>query len=161
PAFEWRRDLAALRARVDDATRELIDIASRNAREEGEAAGASRDLAVRKLAAAGNAVTLSSEELAKIRGGLEARRVALGKSIDRATRIAASTLELRTAAEARLTQARDTPPARGEDPAVRDTRIAALARDAEQKRELNIRTTLGVDLMRQNELLLDGERGAW
>lgn len=159
--FEWRRDLAALRARVDNATRELIDIASRNAREEGEAAGASRDLAVRKLAAAGNAVTLSPDELAGIRADVEARRVALDKAIDRANRVSATTLELRTAAESRLAQVRNAPPAKGEEPPAREARIAALARDAEQKRESSTRATLGIELLKQNELLLDGERSTW
>ncbi len=160
-AFEWRRDLAAMRARVDDATRELIDIASRNAREEGEAAGASRDLAVRKLAAAGNAVTLSPDELAGIRADIEARQVALGKAIERSNRISATTLELRTAAESRLAQAMNAPPAKGEDPAAREARIAALARDVEQKRESSTRATLGIELLKQDELLLDGERSTW
>jgi len=160
-AFEWRRDLTALRARVDDATRELIDIASHNAREEGEAAGASRDLAVRKLGAAGNAVTLSPDELAGIRADIEARQVALGKAIERANRISATTLELRTAAESRLAQAMNAPPPKGEDPAAREAHIAALARDVEQKRESSMRATLGIELLKQNELLLDGERSTW
>jgi small-conductance mechanosensitive channel len=161
PALEWKRDLAAVRARVDDATRELIDIANRNAREEAEAAGASRDLALRKLTAAGNAVTLSAGELEGIRADIEARRIALEHSIERETRVSATALELRTAAEARLEQARNASPASGEDMAARDARIAALARDAEQKRETSTRTSLGVDLLKQNELLLDGERGVW
>jgi small-conductance mechanosensitive channel len=161
PTLEWKRDLAAVRARVDDATRELIDIANRNAREEGEAAGASRDLAVRKLAAAGNSVTLSPHELAGIRADIDSRRAALDRAIEQSMRVSATALELRTAAEARLEQARNAPPAPGEDAAARDARIAALARDVEQKREISTRTSLGIELMKQNELLLDAERSLW
>ena len=53
------------------------------------------------------------------------------------------------------------PPAKGEDQAAREARIAALARDVEQKRESSTRATLGIELLKQDELLLDGERSTW
>ena len=157
----WARDLAALRARADEATRELLEIAERNAREETEAAGASRDLAVRKLSATGTDYTLTPDELARIRADLDARRTALDRTIDRAVRASTAAVEALTAADARLARAGEAAPARGEDAATREARLAVLTREAELKREVAVTAALRVNLLKDYMLVHDGERTAW
>lgn len=157
----WVRDGASLRARVDDATRELLDLAVRNAREEGSAAAAVRDLAVRKLAAAGNDFTFDADDIARIRGDLESRKTEVDREIERSLRDATAANEARAAAEAALARERAAPIAPGDDAVARAARETRLARIADVKRETAVTAVLRVDLLREYLLLLDGEGSAW
>ena len=157
----WQRDLAALRARIDDATREVLDMGVRNAREEAAAADAARDLARRKLAAAGDTIAFTPDDIAFVRNELDSRRRAVALEIERAIRASAAAIEARTAAETQLAQSRATLPTRGETAAMAMDRQAALVRNAEQKREFAITAALKSDLLKEYLLLLDGEQVTW
>ncbi len=159
--LDWARDMATLRARVDEATRELLEMGVRTAREETDAAGVERDLALRKLAAAGTEFTLSPDDLGRMRAEIDARRRAADQAIERSLRASAAAIAARTAAETRLESARAAPPSRSEDAAARDARLAALVRDAELKREVAAAAVLRVDLLKENLLVQDGERTVW
>ena len=157
----WARDGAIARARVDEATRELLDMAVRNAREEASAGVAVRDLAVRNLAAAGSDFTLDATDLARIRGDLEARKTQVNRLIEQATQDASLANEARAAAETALARERATPIAPDDDAGTRAEREGRLARVADAKREAAVTAALRVDLLREYLLLLDGEGAAW
>ena len=95
----WKRDLAVLRARLDEATRELLDMGIRNAREEAAAASALHELGVRKLAAAGSEFTLTSEDIARARTELDTRQRAVDRELERALRELSAAVAARDAAE--------------------------------------------------------------
>jgi small-conductance mechanosensitive channel len=159
--LEWQRDLAALRARVDGATQELLQMAARDAREEGAAADASLALAQRQLAVVGQDIVITPDDLARIKVELDARRRAADRELDRALRASAAAIETRSAAESRLAQARVAPPRRDEDAATRAQRLDGLDADVEVKREEAITATTRVSLLKEYRLLLDGEGAAW
>ncbi len=157
----WARDGAIARARVDEATRELLDMAVRNTREEASAGVAVRDVAVRKLAAAGSDFTLDATDLARIRGDLEARKTQVNRLIEQAAQDASLANDARAAAETALARERATPIAPDDDAASRAEREGRLARVADARREGAVTATLRVDLLREYLLLLDGEGAAW
>jgi potassium efflux system protein len=159
--LEWQRDLATLRARVDGVTQELLQMGVRDAREESAAAEASLDLARRQLAAVGQDIVITPEDLARIKSELDGRRRAADRELDRAVRASTTALEARSAAENRLKQARAAPPKRDEDDATRARRLDDVAADVELKREMAITATARVGLLKEYRLLLDGEGAAW
>ena len=164
--FEWRaRTQPRFRARVDDATRELIDIASRNAREEGEAAwehhAISRRAQARRRRQCRHAVPR------RARGGPRRYRDAAGRARqgDRAgePHLGSDARAARGGRVAAWRRRENAPPAKGEDPATREARIvaASLARRRAEARVVHADSALGIELLKQNELLLDGERSTW
>ncbi|MEO8675477.1 MAG: mechanosensitive ion channel domain-containing protein [Casimicrobiaceae bacterium] len=157
----WARDGAILRARVDEATRELLDMAVRNAREESAAASVERDLAVRKLAAAGNEFTLGPDDVAKIRSELDARKSAVNRAVERALMALTAANEARNTVQARLARERALPAKKGEEPAARAARETMLEREGDVKREVASSAALRVDLLKEYLLLLEGEHAAW
>jgi small-conductance mechanosensitive channel len=158
---DWQRGLATLRARVDEATQDLLQMAARNAREDIAAATAARDLARRQLAAIGSNIAFPAEDLARINAGLDSRTSELDRAIERAGRASAAALDARVAAEKALADARAAPVAAGEDAAARAARVTTLAAAAELNRELAITAATHVDLLKGFRVALDGERLAW
>ena len=161
PQLAWRQEVALAQSQVDDATRELLEMAARNAREEAAGAAAVRDLARRKLSAAGDAIAFPEDDLARVRSELAGRRVAVQRELDRSMRAAATAIDARIAADKRVALARSQPAEPGETADARAERIAALARDAEVRRELASTANLRGDLLKQYLLMLDGEQTAW
>jgi small-conductance mechanosensitive channel len=151
----WKRDLAVLRARLDEATRELLDMGIRNAREEAATASALHELGTRKLAAAGSEFTLTPDDIARVRAELAARRRTVDRDLERAVRESLAAVAARGAAEAQLAQARAAPAVPGEPAAERATGNVDAAREAASTAQLR------VDLLKQYLLLLDGESAAW
>jgi small-conductance mechanosensitive channel len=157
--LEWARDLTALRARADVATRELIALGTRTVREEAGAAQATLDLARRQLAAAGGQFTLSVEDLARVDADIDARRRATERDIARAAKAAVTATEARIAAEQRLAEAGVARP--GEDAAALALRRDTAAADAMLAREQAATATQRAELLRDTLVVLAGERMAW
>jgi potassium-dependent mechanosensitive channel len=157
----WTRDLAALQARVDEATREIVDMGLRNAREEDGTARAVRELAVRKLDATGAEFTLPPADLARVRAEIETRQRSADRDIERALRAVAAAVQARDAAEARLAEARQPRKGPPEDPAARAARESPLHRDVEAKREIAVTAELRANLLKEYRVLLGGEARAW
>ncbi len=161
PQLAWRHELALAQSKVDDATRELLEMAARNSREETAGATAVRDLARRKLIAAGDGITFPEDDLARVRSELAGRRLAVQRELDRSARASAAAIDARVAADKRVAQARAQPTLAGESADARAERIASLARDAEVRREQAATVNLRGDLLKQYLLMLDGEQTAW
>jgi small-conductance mechanosensitive channel len=160
-ALEWRRSLTTLRARVDEATRQLLLLGIRNVREDIAAGEAAGDFARRQLAAAGHDLVLPPEDRARITAELDARRRQADIALDRAVRAAALARDARTAAEAELAQFRSAPAGAQPDAAARAAREDELARAAREQQEVATTTAQRVDLLKGYLIALDGERAAW
>ena len=158
---DWLHALATLRARVDEATQDLLEMAARNAREDVAAAEAARDLARRQLAAVGSEIVFPAEDLDRVNRELDTRFREVDRAIERAIPASTAALEARTAAEKALAEAQALPIAPGEDAAARAARLATLAAVADEKRELAVTATMRVDLLKGFRVALDGERLAW
>lgn len=161
PKLDWQRELAALRARVDEATQDVLQIGLRNAREEIAAANAVRTLARRQLAAAGPDIVFPAEDLERVNADLDKRRRDVDRLLERALHTSAAAQDARSAAEKALADARAAPAGPGDDPTARTARIAALATDADEKREFAVTGTLRVELLKGFQVALAGERLAW
>ena len=159
--LEWQRLLAAMRARVDVATQDLLQMGARTAREEAAAAESERALARRQLEAAGRDLIFPPEDLARVDGELAARRRAAEAALAAAARVTAAASEARSAADAALAAARAAAPAPGEDAAARAARLEELARIAELRREQAITANSRLDMLKGLLMALDGEQGAW
>jgi small-conductance mechanosensitive channel len=160
-SFEWQRDLDVARASVDSAMQEVLQIAIRDAREGSAAAAASLALVRRQLAAVGQQVAVTPEDLARIRSDLDLRRRSAQRELDGALRASATAIDARSAAESRLAQARAAPPTPGEDTATREQRLGGIAAEAEVKREEAVTATSRNGMIKEYLILLDGEGTAW
>ena len=158
--LEWERDLAALRARTDVATQELVEMGMRGAREETAAAQAVRDLAQRQLAAAGGDIVLAPADLARVIAEIEERRRAVERELERAARTAAAASEALTTAQRQLDQLRAAPAGK-DNPAARTVREQDLAQEVAFRSEAAATATLRVNLLKDSMLVLAGERTAW
>jgi potassium-dependent mechanosensitive channel len=158
---DWLRNLATLRARVDEATQTLLQMGIRNAREETAVAIAVRDLARRQLAAVGADVAVTAEDRGRVAADLDTRRRDLERAIARAVQVSSAAVDARTDAEKALVDARAAPALPGEDGAARAARLDQLASVAEARREEATTATMRVDLLKGYQIALDGERAAW
>ncbi len=157
--LEWERDLAALRARADVATRELIAIGTQAAREEAAAAQAALDLARRQLAASGGKFTLDPADIARVEADIDARRRATERDIERAVRSASAATEARLAADQRVAEAAAALP--DETPAAHSLRRERALAEAQLRREQAVTAAQRAELLKDTLVVLAGERTAW
>ena len=161
PALDWKRNLTAVQSELAEAADRNFDLMQREAREDAEAAIASRDLARRKLNAIGTDIDFLPGDLDRVRAELDTR-IRRAETDPRGAPEHVKAAELAQArADDELAAARSERPANAAEAAALAARIEALARTAALRREQLDTARRRATLLQEEKSLLDMESYGW